>query len=225
MITQPIVSVVMITYGHEKFIAQAINGVLIQECDFEIELIIADDCSPDKTNSVIHNILLSHPQSNRIRYFKQEKNIGMMPNFISAIEQAQGKYIAICEGDDFWTDSLKLQKQVNFLENNEDYGLVHTGYKILDNETKQILHYSEIKNQGFIFDELLMNNQIATLTVVLKKEFLTQALESEIKSNNFLCLDYSIWLFVSLKTKIMFDQNVDFYNTKYFGIFYKVDYF
>ena len=121
----------MITYGQEKFIAEAINGVLKQECDFEVELIISNDCSPDQTDEVIQNILENHPRGSWIKYIKQEKNIGMMPNFIFAMQQCQGKYIALCEGDDYWTDPLKLQKQVDFLEANLDYVLCFHRVKIL----------------------------------------------------------------------------------------------
>ena len=74
-------SVVMITYGHEKYIREAIEGVLMQNCNFEIELIIADDCSPDDTESVVQNIIKSHPKGNIIKYIKHQKNKGMMPNF------------------------------------------------------------------------------------------------------------------------------------------------
>lgn len=118
---QPKVSVCMITYGHEKFIKEAINGVLIQECNFEVELIIANDCSTDNTDAVIQNILENNPRASWIKYIKHEKNFGMMANFIFALEQCKGKYIALCEGDDYWTDPYKLQKQVDFLEDNPLY--------------------------------------------------------------------------------------------------------
>ncbi|WP_316632863.1 glycosyltransferase [uncultured Flavobacterium sp.] len=117
------VSVCMITYGHEKYIREAIEGVLMQECDFEIELVLSNDCSPDQTDKIIHDILSNHPKASCIKYYKHEKNIGMMPNFIDALKKCNGKYVALCEGDDYWTDSLKLQKQVNFLEVNPDYVL------------------------------------------------------------------------------------------------------
>jgi len=118
-----VISVCMITYGHEKYIREAIEGVLIQKCDFEVELIIANDCSPDSTNSIIENILENHPEKISVKYFNHDKNLGMMPNFIFALQQCSGKYIALCEGDDYWTDHLKLQKQVDFLEANSDYVL------------------------------------------------------------------------------------------------------
>lgn len=117
------ISVCMITYGHEKYIRQAIEGVLMQECDFEVELILSNDCSPDQTDKVIQEILSNHPKASSIKYFKHEKNIGMMANFIFAMQECHGSYIALCEGDDYWTDPLKLQKQIIFLQDNKDYVL------------------------------------------------------------------------------------------------------
>lgn len=93
----------------------------MQECCFGIELIIANDCSPDNTDNVIQNIVKKHPRGNWIKYVRHEKNIGMMPNFVYALKEAKSKYIALCEGDDYWCDSLKLQKQIDFLEVNSDF--------------------------------------------------------------------------------------------------------
>lgn len=129
---KPKVSVCMITYGHEKFIADAINGVLVQECDFEIELIIANDCSPDNTDLVIQNILKNHPRASWIKYFRHKKNLGAQPNGLFAVKKCQGEYIALCEGDDYWNDPLKLQKQVNFLEENPDYVMGYHDIYVVD---------------------------------------------------------------------------------------------
>ncbi|MDO9260985.1 MAG: glycosyltransferase, partial [Flavobacteriaceae bacterium] len=111
---KPTVSVCMITYNHENYIQQAIEGVLMQTCNFEVELIIANDCATDKTDEVIQEIIKNHPNSSWIKYTNHSQNKGMMPNFIWAMQQCKGKYIALCEGDDYWTDPLKLQKQVEF---------------------------------------------------------------------------------------------------------------
>jgi len=126
-----LVSVVMITYGHEKFIREAIEGVLMQKGDFDLELIIANDASPDATDNVVLEILKNHPKNESLRYIKHEANIGMMPNFIFALQQAKGKYIALCDGDDYWTNSYKLLKQIDFLEANPDYVLSFHKVKIL----------------------------------------------------------------------------------------------
>lgn len=119
----PLVSVVMITYGHENYIQQAIESVLEQQCNFAFELIIANDCSPDNTDKIVEEIIKNHPKSNLILYHNHVKNKGIMPNFIWTLEQVKGKYIAICEGDDYWNDLFKLQKQVDYLELNTDCSL------------------------------------------------------------------------------------------------------
>ena len=111
----------MVTYNHEKFISEAIEGVLIQQTNFSFELIIANDASTDGSDKIINEFIANHPKGNLIKYFKHEKNVGMMQNFTFALGHCKGKYIALCEGDDYWTDPLKLQKQVDFLEANEDY--------------------------------------------------------------------------------------------------------
>lgn len=113
------VSVCMITYNHEKFIGDAIEGVLMQQTDFPVELIIGEDCSTDNTRKIVLQYTEKYPDI--IRLLLPESNLGMMKNFIKTMEAAKGKYIALCEGDDYWTDPYKLQKQVDFLEANRDY--------------------------------------------------------------------------------------------------------
>ncbi len=116
-----LVSVVMVTFNHELFIREAIESVLSQNADFGFELIVSNDCSSDKTDSIISDIIINHPKADFVKYYKQNSNIGMIPNFLFALKQAKGEFIAVLEGDDYWTDSYKLQKQVDFLEKNDDY--------------------------------------------------------------------------------------------------------
>ncbi|WP_445737896.1 glycosyltransferase family 2 protein [Mariniflexile sp.] len=170
----PLVSVVMITYGHEKFIEEAVNSVLMQECDFHIELILANDASPDKTDSVIQHILKSHPRASSIHYFKHVHNIGMMPNFIFALKQCRGKYIALCEGDDYWTDSLKLQKQVDFLEANADYNICFHKVRLFnqaENKFTEDQLTREVPSSTNIND-LAVGNYIHTPSVVIRNNFM-----------------------------------------------------
>ncbi|KQS48649.1 MAG: glycosyl transferase [Flavobacteriaceae bacterium] len=115
------ISVCMITYNHENYIREAIEGVLMQNIDCDMELIISNDCSTDTTDAVIKEIIQSHPKGSLIKYFFHEQNLGMMPNFIFALKQCSGEYVALCEGDDYWTDENKLQKQIAFLDNNKKY--------------------------------------------------------------------------------------------------------
>jgi len=171
-----LVSVVMITYGHEKYIRQAIEGVLMQQGDFDLEFVIANDCSPDNTDAVVQDVLSHHPNAHWIRYVKHEKNIGMMPNFIFALQQATGKYIALCDGDDYWTDPYKLQKQVDFLEANPDYVLSFHKVKILKTNGELVDDFITKVPENYETQETLarLGNYIHTPSVVFRnviKEF------------------------------------------------------
>lgn len=116
---EPLVSVVSITYNHEQFISQMIEGVLMQRTNFPIELILAEDCSTDRTREIVLKYQKKYPDL--IRIIMSEFTIGAVANEKRAMLAAKGKYLAICEGDDYWTDADKLQKQVDFLEANPDY--------------------------------------------------------------------------------------------------------
>lgn len=165
-----LVSVVMITYGHEKYIRQAIEGVLMQQGDFDLELVIANDCSPDNTDAVVQDVLSHHSNAHWIRYVRHEKNIGMMPNFIFALQQAKGKYVALCDGDDYWTDPHKLQKQVDFLEANPDYVLSFHKVKILKPSGELVDDFITKVPENYETQETLarLGNYIHTPSVVFR---------------------------------------------------------
>ena len=124
----PIVSVKMITYNHEAYIAQAIEGVLMQETNFPIELIIGEDCSTDRTRGIVLDYQKKYPSV--IRVIAWDKNVGMHANGQRTSGACRGKYIAICEGDDYWINPYKLQKQVDFLDGNQDYSFVFTPARV-----------------------------------------------------------------------------------------------
>ena len=158
------VSVIMVTYKHEPFIREAIEGVLIQKTNFDVELIIADDCSPDNTGEVVNAIINENKKAKEIiRYTRHEKNKGMMPNVSWAIQQATGKYMAFCEGDDYWTDPNKLQMQVEFLENNPDYSGTCHNVLIKQTNAQQGLFHSESADCDFNIPELLSKGILAKI--------------------------------------------------------------
>ncbi|SIQ04464.1 Glycosyl transferase family 2 [Chryseobacterium sp. RU37D] len=165
----PTVSVVMITYGHEDYIEESINGVLSQTFNAEIELIISDDCSPDNTETVIKKIIGNHPNGHWIKYIKHTENKGAIPNFVWAISQAKGKYIAICEGDDYWTDHLKLQKQVDFLEEHPEYSLTFHKIKELTTREEKFTYPNPDTEEIYTIEDLAKENFIITVSVVFRK--------------------------------------------------------
>ena len=193
------VSVCMITYNHEKFIQEAIEGVLMQQCDFEIELILANDCSTDKTDLVIQEIIKTHPRANWIKYTNHSKNKGMMPNFIWALQQCKGKYIALCEGDDYWTDPLKLQKQVDFLEVNIDYNICFHKVEIY-NQVESSLKFDTITREVLEttnIEDLASGNFIHTPSVVLRNNFTIPKWFSKAKLG-----DWTLYMFAIKDKKI-----------------------
>lgn len=118
---ESLVYVFMITYNHEAFISEAIEGVLNQVTNFEYKLVIGEDCSTDNTRRICKQYYEKFPT--RIQLLLHENNVGVYENVIQTLRACRGKYTAICEGDDYWTDPLKLQKQVDFLEANPDFSI------------------------------------------------------------------------------------------------------
>jgi glycosyltransferase involved in cell wall biosynthesis len=117
----------MTTFNHEGFIGQAIDGVMGQKTDFPVELIIGDDGSTDGTETICRDYVSRFPDG--IKYIRRDKNLGMMPNFIDLLGRCDGDYIAICEGDDYWLDPRKLQKQADFLQSYSDFAFcAHNHY-------------------------------------------------------------------------------------------------
>lgn len=136
--SQPLVSICCTAYNHEKFIRDAIEGFLIQHTNFDFEIIIHDDASTDDTAEIIKEYEKKYPEL-FVTIFQKENQYsqGIKPwsNFV--FPKARGKYIALCEGDDYWTDPLKLQKQVDFLEENKDFAACFHNYSQLINNSKK----------------------------------------------------------------------------------------
>jgi len=119
MNNKPLVSIFCVTYNHESYISQAIESFLMQKTNFDFKIVIGEDCSTDNTANVLKNYLQKYPNKIKVRFNKE--NIGIQANWFKTLQECNGKYIAICEGDDYWTDSNKLQKQIDFLEANPKY--------------------------------------------------------------------------------------------------------
>jgi glycosyltransferase involved in cell wall biosynthesis len=170
--SQPKVSVCMITYNHEKYIKEAIESVLVQDVNFDIELVLANDCSTDATHAIITELIDTNSKGHLIRYFNHQTNLGMMTNFIFALEHCQGAYIALCEGDDYWNDNLKLAKQVEFLEKNPTYGICfHKTLQInlLHKEVETFIPRIK-KDIDYTIYDYIKSNKTATCSIVYRKD-------------------------------------------------------
>lgn len=127
---KPLVSVCLITYNQEKFIRETLDGILKQKTDFLFEVIIGEDCSTDNTRLICDEYIAKFPY--KIRPLYHAKNVGMAQNWILTMKACKGKYIAICEGDDYWTDPLKLQKQADLMEAHPEYSMCAHNADILE---------------------------------------------------------------------------------------------
>ena len=110
----PLVSVCMTTYNHEAYLAQAIESVLAQQTSFGVELVLGDDCSTDSTAAICREYAEKYP--GRVRFVTGQRNVGWRANYLRTFEACRGKYVAYCDGDDWWSDPRKLQMQANALQ-------------------------------------------------------------------------------------------------------------
>jgi len=134
----PIVSICCITYNHEKYIRDAIEGFLMQKTNFTFEILIHDDASTDKTAEIVREYEQKYPQLIKPIYQTENQySKGINPGVEFLFPRAHGKYIALCEGDDYWTDPMKLQKQVDFLEANPDCSLCFHASKSIRNNNPE----------------------------------------------------------------------------------------
>lgn len=162
------VSICCITYNHESYIGKAIEGFVNQKTNFDYEVIIHDDCSTDGTRKIIEEYQKEYPFL--IKPILQKENQKSKGKAISPItfKKASGKYIAFCEGDDYWTDPYKLQKQVDFLES-------HPDFVMCSHAVKTVFLGGVRKNDPFVkpleiatFDDILENHFIPTLSLVFR---------------------------------------------------------
>lgn len=171
---RPKVSACLITYNQEDFIRECLEGAISQIGDFDYEIIIGDDCSSDNTKQICLEYSTKYP--NLIKYTKRNNNLGMIGNWISTISECSGNYIALCEGDDYWTDPYKLQKQVDFLEANPEYVLCFHKIKILKPKGELVEDFITEVPDNYETQETLvrLGNYIHTPSVVYRnviKEF------------------------------------------------------
>ena len=160
----PKVSIVMITYNHEEYIETAIDSILDQIIDFDVEFIIADDFSSDSTSDIVKDRIEKHVNGHWIKYKKHNKNLGMQSNFVWALSQAKGEFIALCEGDDFWIDKYKLQKQFLYMLNNVDCVICGTNCHKLNFDKIELLNPTKHNVEIFTFKDVITSSTIPTLT-------------------------------------------------------------
>jgi len=157
----------MITYNHERFIKQAVESVLMQKVNFQYELVVGEDCSTDRTGPIAIEYEQRYPD--RIRLLLAERNLGIGANFLRTLKACQGRYVALLEGDDYWTSSNKLQKQVDFLDAHAECSICfHTVRVVFEDEKKTRLYPSRTGKEVFGLHDILCSNFMHTCSVMFR---------------------------------------------------------
>ena len=152
MNTPPLVSVRLVTYNHEKWIAQCLESILMQRTDFPFEVIVGEDCSTDGTLDIVLAYAERFPE--KIHVLPAEANLGAMTNSYRVQQACRGKYHAMIEGDDYWIDPLKLQKQVDLMEANPDMTLCfHNVFVVNEDNLDASLYYTDTVPDTLTFAE------------------------------------------------------------------------
>lgn len=184
----PLLSILCITYNHEKFISQALESLLMQEVNFPVEIVVGEDCSEDETALIIQNYKKTYPSL--IRVITSESNVGVVENFRRTLGACKGKYVAICEGDDYWADKHKIQTQVDFLENHPEYVITyHDAYPFDELGASSSLQLSSKYQCDATQEDLINTRPISTLTACFRN--VITDLPSEF--NHTPILDICIW--------------------------------
>lgn len=205
----PVVSISCITYNHENFIRDAIEGFLMQKTTFPVEILIHDDTSTDKTAAIVREYEKRHPSL--FNCFYQPENTYTKPNkreLRKPFRDAhRGKYIAVCEGDDYWTDPLKLQKQVGFLERNPDYSMCFHNAIIYETTYKRrnVFLFNEFtSDRDLAIDDIVCKWVVPTASIVYRKKYS----ERPVWMTRIYSGDYSLLLALYLKGKIKYLDNI-----------------
>lgn len=199
---KPLVSVCMTAYNHAPYIGRAIESVLAQRTSFGVELVIGEDCSTDNTLATCREYAAKYPD--RIRLVTAEHNVGMRENYRRTALAGQGKYIAYCDGDDFWCDEEKLQRQVEALEADAEAGMCYTrSERRVEHSDKRWVYP---KGAMFTaFDDMLFNNTAENCTAVARRSLIEQYY-AEVKPEEhpeWLTDDAPMWIWFAAQSRII----------------------
>ena len=202
----PLLSVICTTYNHESYIKQALDGFVMQQCDFPIEIIVHDDASTDNTVAIIKEYAAKYPFFKTILQTENQYSKGFHIWYYLFTKVAQGKYIALCEGDDYWTDPNKLQKQVDFLETHKDTSMCFHDARIFNAEGDIKRTYQMYnQNQYALIEDIILGGGggfCPTASMVFRAKYIKSGYPDY-------CLnchvgDYPLQLYLSAKGKIFY---------------------
>ena len=216
LIINPLVSVIIPSYNRADTVCETIESIINQKCNFDFEIVIGDDCSTDNAREVLLQYQKKYPEKIVLLFHNQ--NIGLGANWATCVKHSRGKYIANCDNDDYWHNPNKLQLQVDFLENNPQYGVVHSNYRTHNRKTGEI---KEIIVDHYIYEKPLQQSifngkfKFCNATMMYQKELIDKYVNlNDYIKYQFTLQDWNTWVILSKYT--------DFYclpiSTATFGI-------
>jgi glycosyltransferase involved in cell wall biosynthesis len=178
----PKVSVCVPTFNHEKYIAQMLDGALMQQTDFAFEIVVGDDASTDGNQAILAQYAAQYPE--KIRAFLHPQNLGPTSprefagrnNVLMLLKACRGQYVALCEGDDYWTDPLKLQKQADFLDAHPDFYVCHHNLRVIYEDGSPSHPFNEANQKAISTVEDLLDDRwfVGTASLFYRNVFLTE---------------------------------------------------
>lgn len=162
-----VVSIIVCTYNQERYIAQTLDSILMQHCDFDVEVLVGEDCGTDNTRRICEEYAQKYPQ---VKLLDRPHNLGKQRNFFDALCQARGKYVSMCDGDDYWQDELMLQKEVDYLESHPECVIAYHDSIMVDGEGNVIseTEVGENRRCDFSSDELVRGRNISNRTICFR---------------------------------------------------------
>ena len=186
----PLISIILPVYNGANRLKEAIESVISQSCT-EWELLVIDDGSTDNIKDIVDNFVKN---DSRIRYIRNEANLGIQKTLNRGLKEAQGKYIARLDDDDSWIDKDKLKKQFEFLEKNKDYVLVGTGAILTDENEKELSRFTMTENDSDIRNKILSKNCFIHSSVMFKKNTAFNFNGYDESRSTLHIEDYDLWL-------------------------------
>ena len=203
------VSVLCQTYNHEQYISECLQSIVAQKVNFRYEILVHDDASTDNTANIIRKFEREYPDL--IKPIYQEVNQWSLGNKVFSgiqLPRCTGKYIAICEGDDYWTDPLKLQKQVDILECNENIGLVYAKARVYLQSKCKYADNLFGEYRASLNEMIFKGNAIPTLTAMFRREIAVAFRQEFSQIKGWKMGDYPLWLYIFGKYEVAFEDEV-----------------
>lgn len=200
----PLLSVVCIAYNQERFIRQCLDGILMQETDFAIEILVHDDASSDKTASIIQEYEVKYPGRMHCIYEKENQfSKGVRIGASIMYPMVKGRYVAICEGDDYWTDPHKLQKQIEYMESHSDCSFCfHNAIVRWEDGDKPDSVFADMSERDYTGDELLDHWSAPTASFLFRADVLKDYACTFRKYRNLVVGDTPMAVFCSQYGKV-----------------------